>query len=686
MTEDPEAPDTMHAANNYHSRSNGFRVRGSAAAFTTIIVPFLVAIAVCGFASIWPLRLDARALQDLNKVQSLGLPKSSGTFAFFSRDNSIESARLATFGLRQLAFPDGAVFWAVLKERCNGPWSAGFSGIDASGNAFVIAGGSDGEWQWSSATQQSPELQSRIANSFVVYDTEQTRASFEQRWPFLKACERTVVLTDAPSAGSVRSRRFANEFRINRIFRIASLVGSLIAVFFLLTLLEWPNSANGWLISGVAVFVTLGLNISFSYLLQTVSAGITHWTPTILWLGLLGVWLIKASRGSQTQELFFPIPQMRAMRLALVYLAGAYVLLFLVRLDFDGDFFNNWLPQARFHYLLGRHDPLTIIGQGSMQAASYPPGYGIVLSTLMWMTGMNPTESFLVGTDTSFAILVYRLFIFGLNAALLVLILSYLGELRPGNPSVWVACIAVTLLLIPTTAGKHIASETVLFPMLAASILMIAAGNSFRSSSIIAIGIAVGGMATLIKWEATIIFGLAVLPWAVSALFSSGNGVNRSAKFSWVVSLALSLVPVLVWKLSLKIHNEFFLPVTWSRFVSSLPMLPGLAGRAARGLLDDGRLLLLALALPCAVVLRYANSKLNALPVPLGIAGLVVGFVVIFLFSNLDPNTYLDTSYSRLTMIPTFGAIVYCAEALATRWTPSIASTTRELEAVSVER
>jgi len=520
----------------------------------------------------------------------------------------------------------------------------------------------------------------------VVYDTEQTRALFEQRWPFLKACERTVVLTDAPSAGSVRSRRFASEFRINRIFRIASLVGSLIAVFFLLTLLEWPESANGWLISAVAVFVTLGLNVSFSYLLQSVSAGITHWTPIILWLGLLGVWLIRARHGSQTTELFFPIPRTRAMRLTLVYLAGAYVLLFLVRLDFDGDFFNNWLPQARFHYLLGRHDPLTIIGQGSMQAASYPPGYGIVLSTLMWMSGLNPTESFLVGTDTSFAILVYRLFIFGLNAALLVLILSYFRELRPGNPSVWVACVAVTLLLIPTTAGKHIASETVLFPMLAASILMIAAGNSFQSSSIIAIGIAVGGMATLIKWEATIIFALAVLPWVVSALFSSGNGATGSTKFKWVVTLALSLVPVLVWKLSLKIHNEFFLPVTWPRFVSSLPMLPGLAGRAARGLLDDGRLLLLTLALPCAVVLRYANSKWNALPVPVGIAGLVAGFVVIFLFAKLDPSTYLDTSYSRLTMIPTFGAIVYCAEALAMRETPTIDSTTRELETVSVER
>jgi hypothetical protein len=30
----------------------------------------------------------------------------------------------------------------------------------------------------------------------------------------------------------------------------------------------------------------------------------------------------------------------------------------------------------------------------------------------------------------------------------------------------------------------------------------------------------------------------------------------------------------------------------------------------------------------------------------------------------MDPNVYLDTSYSRLVMVPTFGAILYCAEAL----------------------
>ena len=46
------------------------------------------------------------------------------------------------------------------------------------------------------------------------------------------------------------------------------------------------------------------------------------------------------------------------------------------------------------------------------------------------------------------------------------------------------------------------------------------------------------------------------------------------------------------------------------------------------------------------------------------VGALFVGWVVIFVFANLDPVYYLDTSYDRLVMVPTFGALVYCCESL----------------------
>jgi hypothetical protein len=202
--------------------------------------------------------------------------------------------------------------------------------------------------------------------------------------------------------------------------------------------------------------------------------------------------------------------------------------------------------------------------------------------------------------------------------------------------------------------------------MLAASIVLIAAGQSLKAPAMTIIGILVGGMATLIKWEAALIFALAVLPWVVSS-FHPTVPLSRAMKLRWAGALALSLIPVVVWKTTLSVHNEFFLPVTWQRFLSSVHLLPSLAGRAARGMLDDGRLLLILLALPGAVVFHSLSSRWATLLVPFGIVSLMTVFVVIFLFANTDAATYLDTSYSRLVMVPTFGAMLYCAEAIGPR-------------------
>lgn len=630
-----------------------------------IVVPVVGAIALCAFASLWPVWLDARALQDLSKVQRLGLPKSSGQFIFLSGDNSIESARVATFGLRQLAFPDGAVFWAALKEQCNGPWTTGFAGIDQNGAAFVLTNSVAGERHWAAAQEQTNEARERMRTSFVVYDSSATRALFEQRWPFLKASERVAVVTEAPVVSTFRLRRPASEFTLMRLARIAAIIGSYVAVWLVLIQLPSPERAGAWLISSSAVFLALGLNISLAYLLQWVSPVPTHWSPGILWSGaLLFAMFINSEPEVFRGALSFHLPSSRAARLILVYCVAVYLLLFLVRLDFDGDFFNNWLPQARFHYLLGRHDPTAIIGQGSMQAASYPPGYGIVLSDLMWMSGMQPAESFLMGADSSFAILMYRLFIFVLNASLLLLIVIYLRQLGASHSAIWIGCLAITLLLIPTTAGKHVASETLLFPMLAAAIVLIALGQSSKAQELTMMGLAVGGMATLVKWEATLIFVLAVLPWLVSSLQSTEARVSVGTKMRWAAALALALTPAAVWKSTLTVHNEFFAPITWSGFTSSIHLLPSLVGRAARGMLDDGRLMLFGFALPCAIAFRLLSARWAAVLVPFGIVSLVTGFVVIYLFANMDAGTYLDTSYSRLVMVPTFGAILYCAETI----------------------
>ena len=632
-----------------------------------VIAPILGAVALCAIASIWPLRLDARALQDLDAVQRLGLPASSGNFVFLSRDNSIESARAATFALRQLAFPDGSVFWAALKEHCDGVWSGGFVAVDSAGSAFTISGWSERNVQWGPVKQGADEVHPLIAQGFVVYDSPSTREAFEQRWPFLKASERVALLTDAAQSSSFRLRRPASEFTFKRLWRISAVLGSYAAV--LLVLMQLPSSERPdvRLVSAGAVFVALGLNFSLTYLLQWIAPALVHWSALLLWSLLLSLAVVQSRAGSGAGGIDqrLSLPMYRAARFALIYGLVAYALLFLVRLDFDGDFFNNWLPQGRFHYLLGRHDPSAIMGQSLIHAGSYPPGYGIVLSTLMWASGMSPAESFLFGPDSSLAILFYRLFILSLNAALLLVLATHLKDVGNREIGVVFGTVALTLVLLPTTAGQHIAAETVLFPMMAGAIVLIAAGRRLGAPGLTAMGLAVGGMGTLIKWEATLLFMFAVLPWLVSDALPSISRATRAVKLKWAATLALSLLPVLVWKLTLKVQNEFFVPMTWPRFVSSVHLLPGLTVRAVRLMLDDGRLVVL-LALPGATLFRFWKSpRWTTLVVPVGIGCLFAGLVGIYLFTSYyDANVHLYTSYSRLVMIPTFGAILYCAEAV----------------------
>jgi len=630
---------------------------------TGFVIPLAGASAICALASVSPLRLDHRALQDTLGLQEVGLA-SGVPFLFLSADNTVQSARTANFGLRLLAFPSGAVWWATLKEQSDGVWSSGFVAVDAAGIPYRTAGGAAGSWQWQIAPGAMEEARQALSRAQVVYDSVRTRALFEQRWPFLKTATATTVLAAAPAGSRTGAgRRPASELRLVRVFRLAALIGVTTTLALVLLLTTRPDGSTAWLIASGSLIGAVGL-VSFStYVVQWIAPLAVRWTPVLLWLLLLllGGWLTYRKNDF---SIHFALPEGPRESAILAYALAAYAALFLIRLDFDGDFFTNWLPQARFHYLLGRHDPAAIIGYGSMQAASYPPGYGVLLATLMWAADLPRVTSFLPGLDTAFTILVYRLVIFTVNAALLVLLATYLGRLRPGTSGNAIAAIAVTLLLIPSTRGKHSGAETILVPVLATAIVLIAAGRNLGRPALTTIGLAIGGMGTLMKWEAGVLLAFGVLPWLVSTTALTPRTTTATIA-TWCAVLVLSLVPTVVWKMHLDVRNEFFHPITWSAFHDGLPLFARLAFRALQLVLANGTFALLAIALPCAVAFRIgANEGWRAVAVPAGILALFVGWVAIFLFSNLEPMTYMENAYERLVMVPTFGAILYTAETL----------------------
>jgi hypothetical protein len=619
---------------------------------------------LCTFGSLWPIRLDYRSLQDLHKLEGLGLPQSSGRFLFLSRDNSIESVRTATFALRQLAFPNGSVDWGALKEACDGPWKGGFFGVDFDGQSYKTGISASGALSWIPDDGLRNLALADTRDAYVIFDSQATRQTFEARWPFLKQATHVSVLPDTEVKSFVR-RQFSSQFTIARVVRIATTMGTFFAMFLLLMHLPFLRRAPAVVSAAVATFLALGMNIYLAYLIQLISPALVRWTPSLLWL----VGLIAASSLYPRTQLCRPkepkwqfTPLSASGRTALTFCLLAYALLFLLRLDFDGDFFNNWLPQGRFFYFLGRHDPSLIIQQGSMQAASYPPGYGILLSIVMWMTGMDPSASFLPGMDSSFAILIYRLLVLALNVSLFLLIVVYLKRLGAEKSAFWTPALLILMLLIPTTAGKHIGAETILFPMLAASIVLIATGCRCSVDGLTVLGLLVGGMATLVKWEAGLTFSIGVLPWLLPP---SKARLSKSSIAIWPSVTVLACLPTLIWKVTLPIHNQFFASVDKARLIASAHEFAGLAFTAARMMLDDGRLILFLFALPCALVFQLrAKPRWQPFLVPACIATLLIGWIAVFLFSNLPAITYLETSYSRLIMIPTFSAILYCADAL----------------------
>jgi hypothetical protein len=616
---------------------------------------------------LWPIRLDYRSLQDLHKLEGLGLPQSSGRFLFLSRDNSMESARTATFALEQLAFPRGSVDWAALKEACEGPWWSGFFGVDLDGQSYQTATSASGVLSWIPNDNFRNIALADTREAYIIFDSQATRQAFETRWQFLKEAAHVSVLPDTMVKSFVR-RPFASEFTVARVVRIAAVMGAFFAVFLVLIQLPFLRHAPALVSAAVTTFVALGMNIWLAYLIQWISPALVRWIPPLLWLvGLVAALsLYPRARGWGSEKFLWQLsPLSTSGRIALTFFSLAYALLFLARLDFDGDFFNNWLPQGRFFFLLGHHDPSLLAQQGAIHAASYPPGYGILLSTVMWMTGMNPIASFLPGMDSSFAILIYRLLVLALNLSLLFLIAAYLKRLGAEKSALWIPALVILMLLIPTTAGAHIAAETILFPMLAASIILIATGRRFAVDGLVTLGLLVGGMATLVKWEAGLIFVVGVLPWLFALAASKARHLSKSSIVVWPAVVALACLPALIWRATLPIDNQFFGSIDKARLLASAHQFTGLAAKAAHLMLDDGRLILFLLLLPCALVFQLrAKPHWPAALVPASIATLLVGWIVVFLFANVPSLHYVETSYSRLIMIPTFSAILYCADAL----------------------
>ena len=625
-----------------------------------LLAPLAVAACALALGALLPLRFDQRTMQDLERLQNAGIAPGEGIL-LLSAEPSMDVYRPLRFGMQPLAFPGGTVLWLVPREAADaGSWMGALA-LDREGRVLRSRTSSAGKLEWLEDEGAADRAREIVRLGTVVSDTSATHAELAMRAPWLQEPRRAFALDTLPGARPSSSSDVSLGTMLVRTLRLWALVGFVAAVWMLLSWLV-PSTGHGpWLIACVAAPMAAVLLTGFRYLASLLGVSSPAWSLVPSWLGILAI-------GWMRQH---PVPRLPCLsnRLAKGLLTSAtvgFLLLFLASHSLDGDFFYNWLPQAKVFYHFGEHVPAALLERGSMQGASYPPGLGSFFSVLLWATGADQTHPFLISPSSSFCILLYRLVLFLLYASFLGLLASYVRRIaHPGSLS-WLVALTATFWLIPLCSGVHSGAESLLFPLLGVSMLLLAWGSTAAAPRLLALGVLVGGLATLFKLEAALLLAAGVLPWALPA--PDRDSVRRSVLSTARVLpwLAIALLPTAIWRLRLDVHNEFFRPMGWSTLIEGSQHLPGLLLRALRHLLERGHLALLLIAMPCAVLLRMRRARSWLVLVqPASCVALYVGWIFVYVFTTSEPIVHLDTSYPRLILIPAFSTVLYVAEALA---------------------
>ncbi len=605
-----------------------------------LLAPPTMALLILLAGSLFPVRLDCRTLQHLTKYEGLD-DRLSGAphIIYLSRDNGGPAEQMAAFTLRHLAFPDATRTWLILVENHEGTWWGEWTAVDVNG-AFFSPGR-----PWPLLDPANiPDSLSRNG-SRIVCDSRLVWSKFQARIPSLEGRQDVVFLEDLQDKGGRVLCSPRCELSPVRFLRLSLLFGAILSIT-LVAATRFADPLTGALagcLLGVAGQIWLAF---FSW---------EAW-PTLLaaqWIG--GGILLTHSR--------LPAFRVQAIPMAGVTTALAISLVvFVARLDFDGDVMTHWLPMARSFYHLGVHAPATLLAQGSMHAATYPPGYAIFLSMTMWAGAMDSARPFMLGPDTSLAILFYRLAIWLLNMAFLALLGVCLSRRTGENFSVWPVSLVLVAALIPTVRANHVAAETLLFPLFGSALVL----QAMAPGRLVLLGCAIAGIVTLIKAEAALLVAATYFPWFLVRMITEKR--MRSPKFI-ILALAVSIAamgPSLIWRAGLDMQNTFFNAPSLHGFWGGRAEWASLLAFSVILVLKSPLWIPLFLLLPVGWVLGNARGlRWSGLIVPAATALLFLAFVSMYLFSNWMTKTlHIEQSLDRLLLIPAFSCILYFADSL----------------------
>lgn len=622
---------------------------------------------VAAAVSLSPVRWDLETLGLVVPNAPRDLRLSDRRILYVSADNDWRNAHLADYGLDFLTFPNGVSSWMCFRE-----------GIAAGGPRPELAIDSDGEIErragrgWRPLTrEEARDLEARL----VLVPSAGTRAALAARWPVAAARDARVI---QPAGG----RPFLEGPRV----RVSA--GQTARLFLALLLpvsaLLWTRARRrrrgsaSFLDAALVVPLVLAGHATVTYLLGFLTGHSVAWAL----VGEVGVavgFALAAGREVGSGGSTAAVPERVGGTLRRVspwLLAGAlFGLVVVFRLDFDGDLYTHWLPMARMHHLLGRHDPgLLVARYGVAHEATYPPGFPIVISTLLWIAGVPRTGSLGFGEASNFAILLYRGLMAVVSLSFLAGVAATFRSMRERGERGWLLPVAIIPLALPLFLGEPRSAEVFFTPMLGFAMLALLAGRALSREAYVRLGLALAIFGLFVKNDAIMVLPLIVAPW-----YLLDRRPGRTVVWDVVVVLLAGL-PVLFWRLDLsrvvERTNFMFRPVGIADVFSGFGDWPRLLAASLEFLLRSPGGAIIVVVLPVAVIFRLLQDGIRRdLIIPLGIWTYTIGTTYIFTFSKSDPLQHLNRAYGRLMTHAVLSGVLYASWVVLTRYRTRVETT-----------
>lgn len=638
-----------------------------------LAIPLAITAVIAFTICVFPIRWDIKAYGPV--LPQLELPGlSPGTNVLFvSPDNDWENGHYAQYGLDMITFPEGRFQWMVFKEGDRGGYSWPVTWMIDSSGRFYRAG-ADPETQ---ATNQVPEdLEIFLRSATVIVSTPEIQARLLERWPALR--EAKILLIRSSIGSFVESPRF--RITMGQCLRIFALAFVLVVGMALAGTIG-EGKADGavrWLNFAFAFPAVLIIHTILVYLLGSIT---TNAISTAIGIEVLAaaclIWYLSKKRSLQpSQSLQAPRPNFRGASRLPALLASTGVALFIalccLRLDFDGDMFTQYLPVARYHYLEGRHDPQALLSRyGVMTQATYPPGFPILISTLMWTAEVPAGMPVQCNYQTNLMVFLYRLLITSLHLSFLLAVGALFKTLGvEGGGLSWLLPVVSIPLVLPLFLGQPGAAEIYLVPMIGFSVLAFFAALRLNESIYTPLGLFIGGFALFIKREGLLILCLILLTWYV-AVWLRPKRFSLRETTSHAAGLLLGLSPFLLWRFNLGslagAEYFFYEKPSIAKLFTDFALLGKIAEKGMKILLGNNYWVVLFLVLP----LFFANDLFSRrsfkdVIIPLGIVVHVAAITCVYLFSKHPggPLLHMDISYERLVATPVLATILYGAKTL----------------------